>query len=62
MLLSGALKNKKMDVRLLDKHLSDGKISRAEYEQYINELTDDTNNLGTTEELKNQLGMVTGES
>ena len=57
MLLEGALKQKLMDVRLLDKHLADGKISRKEYDDYINSLEDDSSNLGSVEDLSNAPGV-----
>ena len=48
MLLKDALEQKLMDVRLLDKHLADGKISRKEYEEYLSALSDDASHLATS--------------
>ncbi len=42
MKLAEALENKKFDVRLLDRYLADGKISKVEYEKYIAALEDAT--------------------
>lgn len=57
MLLKTALEQKVMDVRLLDKHLADGKISRKEYEDYMNALADDSDNLASVDELVGTPGM-----
>ena len=57
MLLKEALEQKVMDVRLLDKHLADGKISRKEYDDYISALTDDSDNLASVEELSGTPGL-----
>lgn len=57
MLLKAALEQKVMDVRLLDKHLADGKISRKEYDDYMNSLEDDSANLASVEELVGTPGL-----
>ena len=44
MSLSDALKEKVMDVRLRDKLLAEGKITKEELESYISNLSDDTQN------------------
>lgn len=56
MRLSLALESKKLDVRLLDKHLADGKITREQYDKYISELADDESNVGLSSELRNRPG------
>lgn len=53
MLLSDALKEKLLDVRLRDKLVSDGKLSRAEVDKYIAELTDDETNAKNASEDRN---------
>lgn len=57
MLLKEALEQKVMDVRLLDKHLADGKISRKEYDDYMNALADDADNLASVDELSGTPGL-----
>lgn len=57
MLLKGALEQKVMDVRLLDKHLADGKISRKEYDDYMASLEDDSANLAKVEDLVGTPGL-----
>ena len=42
MKLAEALQSKKFDVRLLDRYLSEGKITKAEYEKYLSTLEDTT--------------------
>ena len=44
MSLSDALKDKVMDVRLRDKLLAEGKITKEELESYISNLSDDIHN------------------
>ena len=44
MSLSDALKEKVMDVRLRDKHLAEGQITKEELESYISNLSDDIQN------------------
>ena len=44
MSLSDALKEKVMDVRLRDKLLAEGKITKDELEKYISNLSDDIEN------------------
>ena len=48
MLLSDALKSKLHDVRLRDKLMAEGKVSRAEVDQYMKELEDDEKNAQNT--------------
>lgn len=48
MLLSHALKDKIMDVRLRDKFLAEGRISPKEIEAYLKGLDDDGSNLSFT--------------
>jgi len=49
MRLKKALDEKLMDVRIRDKHLMEGKVSRAQVDEFLAKLPDDTNNLGHTE-------------
>lgn len=42
MRLSNALKEKKMDLRLRDKNIAEGKISKEELDQFVTSLPDDT--------------------
>jgi len=49
MRLSKALKEKELDLRLRDKHIVEGKLSKAEVDQYLANLPDDGNKLTTTE-------------
>lgn len=44
MRLSAALKDKKMDVRLRDKSLSEGRITTQEVNEYFESLPDDSKN------------------
>ncbi|MCK5882996.1 MAG: hypothetical protein KAG61_04850 [Bacteriovoracaceae bacterium] len=48
MILSAALKNKLMDVRLRDKLVAEGKITKEEVAQYMSELSDETSNATDT--------------
>lgn len=54
MRLSRALNDKKMDQRLRDKLIADGKVSQADLDQYLANLPDDANNATTTEEVENR--------
>ena len=53
MRLSDALKEKLMDVRLRDKWLADGKISKEELNEYLKNLSDDANKMSYTESSQN---------
>ncbi len=44
MRLSMALKEKLMDVRLRDKLMAEGKITKAELDQYLKSVKDDADN------------------
>ena len=48
MRLGSALQEKLMDVRLRDKLLAEGKISKAEVNKFMEKLTDDANNATET--------------
>lgn len=45
MRLNKAIDDKKLDVRLRDKHITEGKISSADVTKVVAELPDDANNL-----------------
>ena len=45
MLLSKALKEKEMDVRLRDKLLSEGSLEKSVVDTYLSDLTDDEANM-----------------
>lgn len=49
MRLSQALKEKQMDIRLRDKFLESGKITKAQEEEYLNSLKDDSGNVRVVE-------------
>ena len=49
MRLSRALKDKLMDVRIRDKLLFQGKITKEQVDKYMAELGDDNNNMTLTE-------------
>ena len=49
MRLSDALKDKLMDVRLRDKWLDDGKITKEELDEYLKSLPDDGSKLTYTD-------------
>lgn len=53
MRLSKALNDKVMDVRLRDKLVADGSLSKSEVEKYLNELPDDSVNLANTDPREN---------
>lgn len=42
MKLSFALKEKKMDLRLRDKQIEDGKLNKVQLKKYLDELPDDS--------------------
>ena len=48
MRLSSALEDKKLDLRLRDKLLHEGKLSKKDIDQYLASLPDDTDNAGST--------------
>lgn len=48
MRLSRALNDKKLDLRLRDKFVHEGKMSHKEVEEYLNSLPDDAANATTT--------------
>lgn len=50
MRLSKALNDKVMDVRLRDKLVADGSLSKEEVQKYLSELPDDNSNLQFTDE------------
>ena len=50
MRLSRALEEKLLDLRLRDKLLAEGKITKAQVEEYLNKLDDDMENTLSTEE------------
>ncbi|GEM_PF-1028185 len=50
MRLSKALQDKELDKRLRDKLVAEGKLSKADVENFINNLPDDAVNMTTTEE------------
>lgn len=51
MRLNKALNDKLLDKRLRDKLLSEGKVTKAEVEKFLNELPDDSANMTTTDEI-----------
>ena len=51
MRLSRALNDKKMDLRLRDKLVHEGKLSATDVEKYLNELPDDATNATTIGEV-----------
>ncbi|HLE11781.1 MAG: hypothetical protein A2504_15215 [Bdellovibrionales bacterium RIFOXYD12_FULL_39_22] len=52
MRLNKALEDKLMDVRLRDKLIADGKISKAQVEQYIKSLKDCSETMTYTDKVK----------
>ncbi|MBT4792282.1 MAG: hypothetical protein HON90_11990, partial [Halobacteriovoraceae bacterium] len=44
MKLAKALQEKEMDVRLLDRHLGEGKLTKSEVDTYLSKLDDDQGN------------------
>lgn len=53
MRLSTALDDKKLDLRLRDKLLAEGKLSQKDMEEYIKNLPDDASNATQTAEEEN---------
>jgi len=51
MRLTFALKEKEMDLRLRDKHIAEGKVTKATVDQYLSSLPDDSANLTTTDKV-----------
>lgn len=47
MRLSQALEDKKLDLRLRDKLLHEGKLTKADIEQYLKKLPDDSANIAS---------------
>ena len=54
MRIAQALKEKLVDVRLRDKLLAEGKVSKKEVEEYLNSVPDETNRLVYTEQIENR--------
>ncbi len=50
MRLARALQEKLMDVRLRDKLIAEGKVTKEEVKKYLESMPDDTNNASYTEE------------
>ena len=53
MKLAKALDDKKMDMRVIDRLLAEGKISKSEFDKHMNDLPDETGNfdfVGSQEE------------
>lgn len=50
MRLSRALAEKQMDLRLRDKLITEGKITKTELDKYLKSLSDDTNNSQAAED------------
>ncbi|MGI4993160.1 hypothetical protein ACRXCV_11045 [Halobacteriovorax sp. GFR7] len=50
MRLSRALQEKILDLRLRDKLIAEGKVTKAQVEEYLNGLTDEESNVTTTDE------------
>ncbi|MBD67038.1 MAG: hypothetical protein CME62_17685 [Halobacteriovoraceae bacterium] len=44
MKLANALNDKKMDVRVVDRLIAEGKVTKSDVDKYLNELPDDSNN------------------
>lgn len=53
MRLSRALNDKKLDLRLRDKLVHEGKMTHKEVEEYLNSLPDDSSNATTTGKVEN---------
>ena len=51
MRLQKALKDKTMDVRIRDKQMNEGKVTKEQVESIESELPDDTKNMVNTEEV-----------
>ena len=56
MRIANALKEKLMDVRLRDKLIAEGKITKEEVEKYLHELDDQTTKLLYTDQVEPQSG------
>jgi hypothetical protein len=52
MRLKQALEGKKFDLRVLDKHLGEKKITQAEFDSYLKDLPDDSSSMTTTGEVE----------
>jgi polyhydroxyalkanoate synthesis regulator phasin len=52
MRIAQALKEKLMDVRLRDKLIAEGKVTKEEAEKYMADLPDETNRLVYTEQIE----------
>ena len=52
MRIAQALKEKLMDVRLRDKLIAEGKVTKEEVEKYMSDLPDETNRLVYTEQIE----------
>ncbi|MFG1483780.1 hypothetical protein [Halobacteriovorax sp. RZ-2] len=50
MRLSRALQEKILDLRLRDKLIAEGKVTKAQVEEYLNGLNDEESNVTTTDE------------
>ncbi|MFG1499197.1 hypothetical protein ABMA70_03235 [Halobacteriovorax sp. XZX-3] len=50
MRLSRALQEKILDLRLRDKLIAEGKVTKAQVEEYLNGLKDEESNVTTTDE------------
>ena len=60
MSLSDALKNKKLDVRLRDKFLAQGRLTSDELGQYQSSLTDDSDKMTVIESDEKKSGELRG--
>ena len=56
MRIAQALKEKLMDVRLRDKLIAEGKVTKEEVEKYLHELDDQTTKLLYTDQVEPQSG------
>ena len=52
MLLSKALQEKTMDIRLQDKLLAEGKLTKEQIKKYLGALPDDTKNMSNCEGIR----------
>ena len=57
MRIANALKEKLMDVRLRDKLIAEGKVTKEEVEKYLHELDDQTTKLLYTDQVEPQAGV-----
>ena len=62
MSLHNALKDKLLDVRLRDKLLAEGKLTKADVEKYLSALSDEAGNYTHTETSNSQSGQIDHES